>query len=67
MCSLKTGDIVGQAMYICVIPRVVRHWIRLPQEAENAPSMEVFKVTWGFKPPSLVEDVPAQSQEVRNR
>lgn len=59
MCGLKTGDIVGQAVYICIMLREVRRWNRLPQEA-----VDVFEIRLDG---ALSHLVLAQSQEVRNR
>jgi len=47
--------------------RVARHLPRLPREAVAAPSLEVFKVGWGFEQPGLVEGVPARGRGVGTR
>ena len=45
--------------------RAVRHCIRLPREAVDAPSLAVFKpLGWGFEHPGLVEGVPAYGRGV---
>ncbi|GAB0187702.1 mitochondrial enolase superfamily member 1 [Grus japonensis] len=50
--------------------RVVRHWNRLPREAMDVPSLELFvqgQVGWGFGQPDLVKGVPAHGRGVGTR
>jgi len=46
---------------------VVKHWHRLPREVVAAPSLEMFKLGWGFEKPGVVEAVPANGRGVGSR
>ena len=52
---------------------MVRHWHRLPREAVDAPSLEVFKARfgWGSEQPDLVPNLaagnPAHGRRVGTR
>ncbi|WP_237584459.1 hypothetical protein, partial [Salmonella sp. gx-f5] len=39
--------------------RVIRHWNKMPEEAVDAPSLEVFKARLDGQQPDLVESVSA--------
>lgn len=47
--------------------RLVRHWKRLPKEAVDVPSLQLFKgqVEWDSEQPDVVKDAPAHGREVR--